>query len=94
VKIYKFLRGVLCRHFDLFFLGVKILLTSSVGGVWILNGMALGEGELVLRNIPTEIICESTLSSPVVKSLWENIVLESGIEESSSTQKLYAWKTL
>jgi hypothetical protein len=39
-KIYKFLRGVLCRHFDLFFLGVKILLTSSVGGVWILNGMA------------------------------------------------------
>lgn len=48
----------------------------------------VGEGELVLRNIPTEIICESTLSSPVVKSLWENIVLESGIEESSSTQKL------
>jgi hypothetical protein len=31
-KIFKFLRGVLCRHFDLFFLGVKILLTSSVGG--------------------------------------------------------------
>jgi hypothetical protein len=48
----------------------------------------VGEGELVLRNIPTEIICESTLGSPVVKSLWENIVLESGIEESSSTQKL------
>ena len=22
----------MCRHFDLFFLGVKILLTSSVGG--------------------------------------------------------------
>ena len=33
----------MCRHFDLFFLGVKILLTSSVGGVWILNGMALME---------------------------------------------------
>ena len=48
----------------------------------------VGEGELVLINIPTEIICESTLSSPVVKSLWENIVLESGIEESSSMQKL------
>ena len=31
-KMYKFLRGVLCRPFDLFFLGVKILLTSSVGG--------------------------------------------------------------
>ena len=29
----------------------------------------VGEGELVLRNIPTEIICESTLSSSVVKSL-------------------------
>lgn len=49
----------------------------------------VGKGELVLRNIPTEIICESTLSSPVVKSLWENIVLESGIEDqSSSTQNL------
>lgn len=28
-----------------------------------------GDGELVLRNILVEIICESTLSSPVVKSL-------------------------
>ena len=28
----------------------------------------VGEDELVLRNIPTEIICESTLSSSVVKS--------------------------
>jgi hypothetical protein len=42
----------------------------------------------VLRNIPTEIICESTLSSPVVQSLWDNIVLESGIAETSSMQKL------
>ena len=48
----------------------------------------VGNCELVLRNIPTEMICESALSSPVVKSLWGNIVLESGIEESSSTQKL------
>jgi hypothetical protein len=48
----------------------------------------VSEGELVLRNIPTDHICESTLSSPVVKSLWENIVLESAIDESSSTQKL------
>lgn len=49
----------------------------------------VGEGELVLRNIPTEIICESTLISPVVKSMWENIVLETGIEDqSSSIQKL------
>ena len=43
----------------------------------------------ILRNIPTVTICESTLSSPVVKSLWENIVLESGIESQfGSTQKL------
>jgi hypothetical protein len=48
----------------------------------------VGEDELVLRNIPTEMICESTLSSPVVKSLWENIVLESGTNETSPTQKL------
>ena len=49
----------------------------------------VGDGDLVLRKIPTEAICESTLNSPVVKSLWENIVLESGIEESSCTQKLF-----
>ena len=45
----------------------------------------IGEGEQVLRNIPVENICGKTLNSPVVKSLWENIVLESGIEESSAT---------
>ncbi len=48
----------------------------------------VGEDELVLRNIPTETICESTLSSPVVKLLWENIVLESGTNDTSPTQKL------
>ncbi len=49
----------------------------------------VGEGELVLRNIPTEMIsCESTLNSPVVKSLWENIVLESETNETCATQKL------
>ena len=48
----------------------------------------VSDGNLVVRKIPTEAICESTLNSPVVKSLWENIVLESGIEESSCTQKL------
>ena len=45
----------------------------------------IGEGEQVLRNIPVENICGKTLNSPVVKSLWENIVLESGIEKSSAT---------
>ena len=45
----------------------------------------IGESEQVLPNIPVENICGKTLNSPVVKSLWENIVLESGIEESSAT---------
>ena len=45
----------------------------------------IGEGEQVLRNIPVENICGKTVNSPVVKSLWENIVVESGIEESSAT---------
>lgn len=43
---------------------------------------------LTLRNIPTDMICVSALNSPLVKSLWENIVLDSGVEESCSTQKL------
>ena len=30
----------MCRHFDIFFLGCKLLLTLSIGGVWIKNGMA------------------------------------------------------
>jgi hypothetical protein len=51
VKIYKFLRGVLCRHFDLFFLGVKILLTSSVG-VWVMvecrGSRVIGRGSRVI----------------------------------------------
>ena len=51
-------------------------------------GKKVSDGDLVLRKIPTEAISESTLNSPVVKSPWENIVLESGIEESSCTQKL------
>lgn len=43
---------------------------------------------LTLRNIPTEIICISTLRSPVVKSLWDNIVLASGVDAAGHTQKL------
>lgn len=43
---------------------------------------------LTLRNIPTDMICVSALNSPLVKSLWENIVLDSGVKESCSTQKL------
>ena len=43
---------------------------------------------LTLRNIPAEIICNSTLSSPTVKSLWDNIVVSSEPQPSNSTQKL------
>jgi hypothetical protein len=40
-KIYKFLRGYVRRHFDIFFLGVQILLSSSIGrGGGIFFGMA------------------------------------------------------
>ena len=34
------------------------------------------KSKLVLRNIPTENICFSTLRSPAVKSLWDNIVTQ------------------
>lgn len=42
----------------------------------------------VLRNINVDSICFSTISSPIVKSLWENIVLSSGVTKSGDTQKL------
>ena len=50
----------------------------------------VGMGNLkdTVRNIPADIICVSTLQSPLVKSLWDNIVLDSDVEKSSSTQKL------
>jgi hypothetical protein len=40
----------------------------------------VGRGDLTLRNIPTDLICVSTLNSPLVKSLCDNIVLDSGVE--------------
>ena len=54
------------------------------------KNMGMGELTGTLRNIPQALICMSTLDSPVVKSLWENIVLNSGTnpKESKSTQKL------
>lgn len=48
----------------------------------------VGCGDLTMRNIPTDMICASTLNCPLVKSLWDNIVLDSGVEQSCSTQKL------
>ena len=41
-----------------------------------------------LRKIPTDVICHNALESPVVKSLWANIVISAGVDHSSSTQKL------
>ena len=50
----------------------------------------VGIGDLTdtARNIPVDIICVSTLNSLLVKSLWDNTVLDSGIEKSCSMQKL------
>jgi hypothetical protein len=52
------------------------------------NEVKVSKSKLVLRNIPTDKICFSTLESPTVKSLWDNIVLSSGINSGSSTTKL------
>ncbi len=41
-----------------------------------------------LRNIPVEKILNLTLCSHVVKSLWDNIILSSELQPSSSTHKL------
>ena len=46
------------------------------------------KSKLVLRNIPTDKICFSTLESSTVNSLWDNIVLTPGINSGSSTTKL------
>ena len=46
------------------------------------------ESKVALRSIPVEIICDSTLTSPTVKSLWENIVFSCEVKHSKSIQKL------
>ena len=48
----------------------------------------LNESEELLRKIPVENICISTINSPQVRSLWENIVMSADVNQSSSTQKL------
>ena len=48
----------------------------------------ISKSKLVLRNIPTDNISFLTLESPKVKSLWDNIVMASGISSTSSTSKL------
>ena len=41
-----------------------------------------------LRKTCTDAICNNTLQSPVVQSLWDNIVMSAGVDCSSSTKKL------
>ena len=48
----------------------------------------VSKSDLVLRNIPTDSICDSALESPKIKSLWDNIVVASGVPSTSSTSKL------
>ena len=42
----------------------------------------------ILRNIPVDVICYKTISTPIVKSLWDNIVVSSGVNSSGDTQKI------
>ena len=42
----------------------------------------------IIRNIPVDTICFSTIRLPIVKSLWENIVLTSGVNPSCDMTKL------
>ena len=42
----------------------------------------------ILRNIPVDVICYKTISTPIVKSLWDNIVVSSGVNASGDTQKI------
>ena len=45
------------------------------------------ESKATLRNIAVDIMCNSTFESPIVKSLWENIVIFAGVNTTSPTQK-------
>ena len=42
----------------------------------------------IIRNIPVDTICFSTIRLPIVKSLWENMVLTSGVNASCDMTKL------
>ena len=41
-----------------------------------------------LRNITVDMICYETINMPIVKSLWDNIVVLSGVNSSGDTQKI------
>ena len=42
----------------------------------------------VIRNIPVDTICFSTIQLPIVKSLWENMALSSSVNPSRDINKL------
>ncbi len=42
----------------------------------------------IIRNIPVDAICFSTIRLPIVKSLWENALLCSGVNPSCDMNKL------
>lgn len=48
----------------------------------------LNRSKEILRNIPVDMICYKTISMPIVKSLWDNIVVSSGVNPSGDTQKV------
>ena len=48
----------------------------------------ISESKMALRNIPIDSLCNKALELPMVKSLWENVVISSGVNSASSTQKL------
>ena len=54
----------------------------------------VSERKSTLRKIPIDEICNATLKHPVVKSLWENIVLSSAVDLASATQKLCLENTI
>ena len=41
-----------------------------------------------IGHIPVEAVCDNTLKSPTVQSLWENIVFSCEVQPSNATQKL------
>ena len=48
----------------------------------------LNESEEIVRSIPVENICLTTINSPQVKSLRGNIIMSADVSQSSTTQKL------
>ena len=50
--------------------------------------------ESALKNILIDDICNAEFKHPMVKSLWENVVLSSGVDLSSATQKLCLENTI